>query len=260
MKKNLLILILTVIYQFTFSQQASSQLDIDHIIIWTKKDAPDTSIFQQKGFTIDNRKMTHTGFGTGGRYIFFYNVYLELLYINDDSEFNNRYKNIMSASRNDWKKNNDCPFGLGLSITPYDSTQIPFPTKSLQAAWMKPNSSIFIDSSNYTYNHEPMVIIVPPYMVHPKFETKEDIEKLSNATIRNRYLVSAEHANGIKRLTNLKIFCDTSNFSSTISALKSLRDCKILKSKKNLMEMTFDNNIQEKTIDFRPALPIIIKY
>ncbi len=251
---------MTISYHIVFSQQTTSKLDIDHIILWTKKDAPDTSLFQQKGFTIDKRKMIHNGFGTGGRYIFFYNVYFELLYINDDSEFNSKYQNIMSASRSNWKKNNNSPFGLGLSITPYDSTQIPFPTKSRQAAWMKPNSSIFIDSSNYTYNQEPIVIVVPPYMVQPKFETKEDIEKLPNETMRNHYLESAQHSNGIKRLTNLKIICDTNKFSSTIASLKSIQYCQILKGNKNLMEITFDNNVQKKTIDFRPDLPIIIKY
>ena len=134
---------LTCFYQLAFSQQTVPQLNIDHIIIWTKQNAPDTSLFQQKGFTVDAKRMVHTGFGTGGRYIFFYNVYIELFYLNDDSEFNNKYQNIMSISRSDWVNNNDCPFGLGLSINPYDSMQIPFPTKSLQAAWMKPNSSIF---------------------------------------------------------------------------------------------------------------------
>ena len=65
-----------------------------------------------------------------------------------------------------------------------------------------------------------MVIVIPPYMVHPKFETKDDIEKLQNENMRSRYLQSTEHANGIKKLTALKITCDTTKFSSTITALK----------------------------------------
>ncbi len=67
----------------SFAQSTAPKLAIDHIFIWTEKGAPEISLFEEKGFALSPNVMVHTGFGTGGRYINFYNAYLEFLYLDD---------------------------------------------------------------------------------------------------------------------------------------------------------------------------------
>jgi Glyoxalase-like domain len=244
----------------SFSQTNAPTLSLDHIILWTKKGAPDTSLFQRSGFTLDQRTMVHTGFGTGGRYIFFYNVYIELLYVNDTVEFNTEFNHVSDSHRSMWRENAECPFGLGLGMVPYDTTKIPFAAKSLQAPWMKPNSSLFVDADSYTHPQEPMVIVVPDYLFHRKFDTRRDIENLSNEANRIRLLAATAHVNGVKKLTAMKITCPAKQLSAAAAVVKNIDHVEIITGTENLMELTFDNNEQHKTSDWRPQLPVVIKY
>jgi hypothetical protein len=238
----------------------SSRIDLDHVILWTAENAPDTSIFKNKGFMIDSRSMQHMGFGTGGRYLFFYNIYIELFYVTNDSEYQSKYEGIMDQSRPNWKQSGSSPFGLGLAQIPYDTTNFPFPVKSVQAPWMKPNSSLFIATSVYKNTAEPMALIVPPYMVHPKYENIREIEMLTDSVRKTRLMRSTNHPNGIRSLSHLKLTCTESFLSSTMVALNKISDCEVVTGKEHLLELTFDKHIQNKTFDFRPNLDLVIYY
>jgi hypothetical protein len=71
---------------------------------------------------------------------------------------------------------------------------------------------------------------------------------------------SFNHANGVEMLTSVKVTCKAKDFSSTMKALKGIDYLQIVKGKEPLMEMTFDEHRQNKTADFRPKLPVVIKY
>lgn len=94
-------------------------------------------------------------------------------------------------------------------------------------------------------------------------EVIADIEKnvpAEDTARRIRAHKSFDHANGVKRLTGMKITCKAKDFSLTIKALQRIDYCQIVKGKEPLLEMTFDENRQNKTVDFRPQLPVIIKF
>ena len=58
---------------------------LDHILIWVDKDAPEIEFFKENGFT-SIISGSHSQQGTSGKYLFFLNFYIELLYISDNSE------------------------------------------------------------------------------------------------------------------------------------------------------------------------------
>ena len=66
---------------------------LDHILIWVEKDAPEIELFKENGFT-SIISGSHSRQGTSGKYLFFLNFYIELLYISDKAEaFENIYIN-----------------------------------------------------------------------------------------------------------------------------------------------------------------------
>ncbi len=250
-----------------FAQKTQPQFDLDHIIIWTQKGAPELGLFEEKGFSIADHKMVHTGIGTGGRYIYFFNMQIELLYADEKATFDSKFDKTLLAPRDKWQQTGECPFGLGLSMAPYDTAHIPFKTKEVKQPWMNPNTSLFFATSNSTYSYEPQVLIVHPIEEWIKANTIEDviadIEKTIPATRperRKQVQKMFTHANGVQKLTGVKFTCKAKEFSSTMQALQHIEYCQIVKSKEPLMEMTFDENRQKKKIDFRPQLPVVIYY
>jgi hypothetical protein len=266
MKNILLAFTLLVSYYTGNAQGTKPRLEIDHIIIMTEKEAPETKLFEQHGFAVSPFGSVQNGMGAGARYINLVNVFFELLYVSEQAGLDPKYDKILPL-RDKWRTTGESPFGLGLSIIPYDTAHIPFEANKVQAEAMPPNTGVFFATSNLSYPHEPFVLVGHPSMsyITPERNTLEkinkDIEQWSaDETVRMQYRKSFQHANQVEKLTNLKITCKAKELSSTIKALENVKNCQIVKGKEHLMEITFDGNRQKKTADFRPGLPIVIKY
>ena len=61
MRRILLLFIIVASGYLSFSQAAKRTFDLDHIIIWTEKDAPELKLFEEKGFPIASRGFLLTG-------------------------------------------------------------------------------------------------------------------------------------------------------------------------------------------------------
>jgi hypothetical protein len=264
MKTIFLALAFAMIFHTTcIAQDTKPRFEIDHIIITTQKGAPETKTFEQNGFAISPFAAELKG--VGAKYINFYNVFLELLYVNDPLAIQPKSDTLLPPPRDKWREKGQSPFGLGLSMIPYDTTQIPIEAKKVQAEWMKPNTGIFSATSNLSHEQEPIVLVVHPSTVKPSRNTMEEIRKdieqwTPNEATRRQFQQTFQHPNQVKKLTGLKITCKTSQLSPTIQTLKAIEDWQIVEGNEHLLEMTFDKNRQKKTVDFRPELPVIIKF
>lgn len=228
-------------------------LQLDHIFIWVKKDAPEIDIFRKAGFT-SIISGTHKGQGTGGKYIFFLNFYIELLYISDKTEALSNLNNFGCnyIERSNWYQNKSSFLGIGLKMTSFDLKRIPFPYKMYQSGWMK-DKGLLMATNNQNLN-DPIVFILYPNMVFPNYNSIE--EMLSD----NKPLDFKEnhiHENGIKTLTSYKV--ETTSTSEIIENLAK-NGINIEKGKVEKLELTFDNNQNCKEIDLNPSFPIVIKY
>lgn len=228
-------------------------LQLDHIFIWVNKDAPEIEIFKNAGFT-SIISGEHKGQGTAGKYIFFLNFYIELLYISDQTEAVNNLDNFGCnyIERSQWCQNKSSFLGIGLKMTSFDQNNIPFSYKEYNSGWMR-DKGLLMATNNENLS-DPLVFILYPNMVYPNYNS---IEEMVIDDKPNDFKENHIHKNGIKTLTSYKIVT-----TSTSEIVKKLADngINIVKGEVEKLELTFDNNLNNKEIDFNPDFPVVIKY
>ena len=230
---------------------------LDHILIWVDKDAPEIEFFKEKGFT-SIIAGSHPQQGTSGKYLFFLNFYIELLYISDKSEALGNIENFGCnyIERSDWRLNQvSSPFGLALKMEIFDKEKILFDYTEYKAGWMKDDGLLMADSNKYLPS--PLVFVLRPKMEFPCYHSVEEMLKDDKP---DDFKKNHMHENGIKTLTSYNInICPGSEPSGLANYLSS-NGINILQGDKNCIELVFDNGIKNREIDFREGLPLIIKY
>ncbi|MCK8520408.1 VOC family protein [Aquimarina sp. D1M17] len=241
----------------------STDLQVDHFNIWVKNPKTAKKKLRDIGFTSvpDSLSAIHKGQGTTGRYFYFLNNYLELIFVYDQTEFkeNNRVnRDLDFAERANFDKNGASPFSVALKVKDYDIEKIPFKTVKYHQEWMDNNENIYSAVNSKTNLKEPSVFVVYPELESDRFETLSDLKNIPEeyAFARTFY----KHPNGAKKVTNIKIISPELDMETqTIKAINGIENLSIKNGAKHLMELTFDNNIQGKIFDLRPELPLIIK-
>jgi hypothetical protein len=229
---------------------------LDHLFIWADKDALEIELFRKNGFT-SIISGNHFKQGTSGKYIFFLNFYIELLNISDSVE---AYKNIETfgcnyIERSNWRLNNSSPFGLGIKMKPFNKNNILFDYTEYKAIWMRGTGLLMADNNKNLF--DPLVFVLYPNMEFPCYNSIDDmlIDDKPDDFKKNHI-----HENGIKSLTSYKIYINSEVEQSKIFDSLFKNGIEILKSNENMVELVFDNEINNKKIDFRPILPLIIKF
>ncbi len=229
-------------------------LEFDHVFILVGKGAKEMELFEKHGFR-QAMLGKHEGQGTGARFVFFLNTLIELLYIDDDEEAINNIESFGCdyIERTGWKVNGQNPFGIGITPKPYNFKLIPFETKYYCPKWLpREGMQMAISNSN---PKEPIVFCEPRYMEFPDFKNFDELENSDRDDIKKYFY----HENGVARMTKFKMYVKTYDLSKTIQAL-SKHNMEFECAEENLLELTFDENVQKKRIDFRPDLPLIINY
>lgn len=226
-------------------------LELDHIFIWVKPNAPEAAILEEIGIKRTPNTSEHRGQGTASNFFFFENAYLELIWISDENVAQQSMERtgIDWRSRANWQQTGASPFGIGLHKTSEAIDLNLFPLK-YWAEWMQPNTVIhFADS--VTNNLEPLYFIVPEYMSFAtQFEQySENIKKMVEL-----------HPLGVKKITDIKITVTNQTELTKISSQLSQENiAQIQINISYLLELTFDGGRQGKSYDARPVLPIILK-
>ena len=230
---------------------------LDHILIWVDKGAPEIEVFKENGFT-SIISGSHSRQGTSGKYLFFLNFYIELLYISDNAE---AFENIEKfgcnyIERSNWRVNHACsPFGLALKMETFDKEKILFDYTEYKADWMKDDSLLMADNNKNLL--APLVFVLRPKMEFPCYHS---IEEMLMEDKPEDFKKNHLHENGIKTLTSYNIYINPGVEISKLMHYLNINGINIFKGDKNCIELIFDNGINNKEIDFRPILPLIIKY
>ncbi len=192
--------------------------------------------------------------GTISTLIFWKNIYLELLWFDEKShrafpgmtaelEFN-------LISRANWHKTKASPFSLGLEYQTENANLSISNIEVINKDRTLASENSFLPSNLVNFDE-------PIYYVFNGYEaTKERL---------NRFLASSQQnvtqALGMEKLTHLKM-----RLSSDLPLSAPLLDfvqqniLEIEKSKYPLLELTFDDYRQKKSLDLRPLIPIVMKY
>ena len=242
----------------------TSDLNVDHFNIWIENPTKAKERLTDIGFASipDSLSAIHKGQGTAGRYFYFLNNYLELIFVNDQKELeqnNASNKDLDFTKRANFKKNGASPFSIALKVKDYNTEKIPFETISYHQNWMEENMNIYSAKNSKTNLKEPSIFVVYPQIESERFETLSDLKNIPDeyAFVREFY----KHPNGAKKVTNIIITSTDLNLKTeTIQAVNGIENITIKNGKEHLMELYFDNNTQGKSFDLRPDLPLIINF
>ena len=240
----------------------TSDLKVDHLNIWIKNPKQAKEKLTNIGFTAvpDSLSKIHTGQGTTGRYFYFLNTYLELIFVYNQQELeqNNKInKDLDFTKRANFDKNGALPFSIALKVKDYDVSKIPFEKIKYHQDWMEQDVNIYAAKNSKTNLKEPSIFVVYPKIQYDVFETIEDLKQ-----IPEEYKLWREfykHPNGAKKVTKIVITTkDADLHSETLKAVNGIEKITVKNGETYLMELYFDNNIQKKSFDLRPGLPLII--
>lgn len=244
------------------SKKTTSELSLDHLNIWVNNPIKAKEKLLDIGFNAlpDSLVELHKGQGTTGKYFNFLNSYLELIYVYDKKELktnNKKNKDLDFVKRANYMNNGASPFSLALKMKDYNVNKIPFKSIKYHQEWMQGDFSIYAAKNSNINIKEPSVFVVYPEIEAKNFESLEDVDKISDGY--DFYKKTFKHKNGAKKLTKIIINAkDLNTKSETISTVNNLENVTVKKGKEHIMELYFDDNIQGKTFDLRPELPLII--
>ncbi len=242
--------------------QKKSDLRLDHFNIWVEDPEPAKQALIDIGFLAvpDTLSRIHEGQGTTGRYFYFFNGYLELIFIHKQDEFdqNNRMNPEMDfEERANFAKNNASPFSIALSVNEYAVEKIPFEKVDYHQDWMSDYTSIYAAKNSKLKLGEPSVFVVYPEIEIDRFETEADLVKIPEEYAIWRSFF--KHPNGARKISKIRLTSNAVDFQSeTIQSLNGIDELEVILGEEHLMELFFDDQIQGKSYDLRPEVPLKI--
>jgi hypothetical protein len=225
--------------------------EIDYILLFTHTKV-EISILQEFGLNCSRQIIHRFEQGTASIVIFFENIYVELVWIEnrERAEQYSKSHGIDILAHSNWKETGGSPFGIGLR-TKAEKINIKSQLENLQTKNENLNISAKFSSDNLSQIEEPIFFLVPDELALTAW--------LDYSFEQHRQLIT--HPLGIKKLTKLKVGLDTNKkLTNTICLLEQNQVIFFQKNSVPLLELTFDNYFQQQTIDTQPLLPIRIKF
>ena len=247
----------------TIDSKSIVDLELDHFFIWVENPDSVKESLTKIGFNMeaDSIPTIHEGQGTAGKYFNFWNSYLELLYVYDKQEIETNKKlndSIGIFFKPELITKGASPFGIGLHMKNYQPERIPFRTFKYHQKYMSSDEmNIFIAKASFELPKEPEVFILYPEIQTHNFTSIDEIDKISEGKPHVRDLFI--HPNNAKKVTKIVIETNTEeSFSKTMKIVNGIQHIEIKKGREHLMKIYFDNQIQGKSFDLRPELPLIV--
>lgn len=222
------------------AQQAGG-LALDHVFLVVSPGAPEGVALRDAGFAFIPDTTVHAGQGTASTAVVFENMYLELIWQHGDAD------PMRMAERADWRETGASPIGIGLRRVDTVAVDLPFATRPHRAAWMRPGTAIDIATSRDGRPSDPSVFVVPAYLSF-------------TAAVQQRGAPPPQPT-GARRLTGMRVYGPQPGGPSDAErALEAAAIAHFEASDEHRLELVFDDAAQGKELDFRPRLPLVIRY
>ena len=211
-------------------------IELDHFFVLTSPGAPQAELLSEFGLTEGNPN-DHPGQGTANRRFFFSNSMLELIYIRDAKEaVNGSGSRLRFLERVD--DVNASPFGL-IFKTGRGAAGTPFP------GWRYYPD--YLDAGRYFYVGQNSDLLEEPLCVYVPF----DLPLSAN---------QPQQVEPYTRITELRVIVPILRPSSVLETI-SKSECVSLQSEEaHRLEIVFNEEKQSQHKDFRPELPLIIRW
>lgn len=213
-------------------------IELDHLFICSKVNAPEIQPILDLGLS-EGRPNIHPGQGTANKCIFWQNFMLELLFVIDKREISS---SIITPTRLkercNYYQTGYSPFGIAFRREESDQV-LPFSTWAYKPPYL--SDYLQIDIAQNTKPHEPLIFVVP--------WQKEQARKPIN------------HPARIQHVTSVQInIPSTEPFSEAIDYLNRQSLVKFVQSSSNLVSLECDRSAQNQAQDFRPNLPLMLRW
>jgi hypothetical protein len=212
-------------------------LKLDHVFILVEPGAQVADSLLELGFQ-EGPRNTHPGQGTANRRIYFANGMVEFLWVRDANEANTGPgKDLRFPERSQNPKAS--PFGA-IFVPRHDakSQAVPFPGWQYQPAYFPPPKGFLVgaNSKNLT---EPLCFYFPFYDPGlPRPQPIRNAQKISDIVISTP-------------------MTDTEGVLAQVSQADRFA---VRSGQEHLMEITLDHHDSGRTEDFRPAMPLILRW
>jgi hypothetical protein len=244
---NCAALVAILLPAWAVGQESQPLVELDHVTVLVQDYRDAVKRLSEAGVKVEADFISrHEGEGTASVSAIFGNAYLEIKWVETsvqvDDANRERVKEIARAAT--WMDGGASPFAVALRRLGGAPESLPYAGTAIQRFAKTDTSFFFFERSSV---NEPSVFVVPSYMALPAW-----IEELR---IENPGVL--RHALGLSRLTNVII--ETATLPSEAAQL-SLRGLSYKKSESPTMELVFDGGRQGGSVDFRPGLPLFLKY
>jgi hypothetical protein len=223
-------------------------IEFDHLFVFTTVNAPEVDEILAYGFT-EGTSNIHSGQGTANRRIFFRNAMLEFLWIADEQEA----KSPEIAPLHFWERSHShqteySPFGIIFRFCAAkrsEQVQPLFTTWAYRPPYLPPH--LQIDIASDTRPSEPFLAIIP-------FGGRPDAFPVDRAQPLN-------HACGAREITSVRITLPSDQpLSTAAAAVENAGLVQFSVGNEHSAELEFDLGIQKRKVDFRPGLPLCLRW
>ncbi len=230
-------------------------VEVDHIYVVTSPGAPEVAALRAAGFAVSELRSNHTGNGSSSMSVIFENAYLELLCA--DSTVSDSANSPADRAHwhrvFDWRTSGASPVGVGLRRLAAGPDSLPFPTERLPAmAWIRPGTNMHLVTTSAD-SLAPGVFVVPRYMALTGW-----IDDARRDTAFAAYL---RHPLNVRQVTGVRVVVThPDGIPPTVRLLREAGVLRIEQGADPMVELTFDGGTRGATRDFRPDLPLVIRY
>lgn len=216
-------------------------LELDHVFIFVSEGAPDADGLLNFGFS-EGEPNVHPGQGTSNRRFFFSNMMLELLWVSDVDEV----KSVLTKPTMLWERwrgrtNNRSPFGVVLRSS---SAEAPFDGWEYKPKYL-PDDLSFLVGNNAEILNEPLFF-------------RMSLGRMPGPGKKTQPL---QNKSGFTQITSLCVkMPQTSSESPIIKIIGDIEAISFKDSDSHVMEIGFDGETCGQSNDFRPELPLIVKW
>jgi len=220
-------------------------MELDHIFIRATKGAPEGDVLLDFGL-VEGSKNTHPGQGTANRRFFFHNMMIELLWVEDYIEVNNeRTAPLKLFERLSDTNKEVSPYGICFRPSSNSKADVIFPAWEYKPVYLPNELSIKVGYE--TPLDEPM-------WFYTSFACRQD-------EFSSDKMEPINHKMSLKEVTSTIVHMNkNSEISQTVMIKKDLPSFQVIEAEDHLLELEFDNGIKDKSYDFRPLIPLILRW
>jgi len=223
------------------------QFELDHFFICTSVGAPVAERLIEFGLT-EGAPNRHPGQGTANRRFFFANAFLELVWVDNPAEAQSPLVRRTGLwERWSQRGHGSSPFGICLRPVGQPSDQVPFEAWEYRPPYLP--APLCIQMSTRSEVH------VEPLLFYIAFGRRADSYEPS----RRQPLA---HAAGLRAITRLRVSMQsTPSVPAELVAVEQQCRClSFASADEDLMEVGFDDETAGRSHDFRPSLPLILRW